>query len=335
MSKLSVVVPVYNAEKYLSRCIDSLFRQDVGDYEIVCVNDGSTDRSGLILHEYKKMHPEVISIVEQENKGLPAARNAGMAVARGDIIAFCDADDYVIPGAYGYLLRTFWKECADILKFSSITMDRYVQKNWRETNDVHGKLLYEGSGMRFVVEKEPNFSFVWSYFYKKDFLKRHRLQFQPIRQCEDVAFNLDVYMHDPYVLQVSSSVYRYTVSPEQVTRIREPRHMREVVASYVRLFSNMNTYMREKKEVKDILWRYKQREIVPCMSRVLSAAYSKVDFQSVKVLFLQQEILPMRMPSLASRIINTFMSNYNVYMMASFLYRKVFVPYILPRLSRN
>ena len=128
MSKLSVIVPVYNAEKYLSRCIDSLLNQEVVEYEIVCVNDGSTDGSGAILREYKRKNPDVLMLIEQENQGLPAARNIGMSVATGDIITFCDSDDYLIPGAYGYLLKNFWKEGIDVLKFNSITLDKYVQK---------------------------------------------------------------------------------------------------------------------------------------------------------------------------------------------------------------
>ena len=90
---LSVIVPVYNAEKFLARCLDSLLEQGVEDYEIVCVNDGSTDGSGEILQRYKRKNPTVIKVLEQENRGLPAARNEGMRIARGDVLAFCDADD--------------------------------------------------------------------------------------------------------------------------------------------------------------------------------------------------------------------------------------------------
>ena len=315
---LSVIVPVYNAEECLSRCLDSLLNQDVEDYEIVCVNDGSTDKSGSILKEYKNAYPQVLTLVEQENQGLPAARNAGMAV-----------------GAYGYILKTFWKEGVDVLKFNSITVDRYVQKEWKETNDVRGKVLSEGRGTRYVVERAPNFSFVWSYIYNNAFLSRNKITFRPIRQCEDVAFNLDVYMCDPYVMQVSSNIYRYTVSEGQITRVREPHHMRSVVESYMCLFDNMNAYMQQKPEIKEALLAYKQRETIPCMSRVLSADYTRKEFLSVRHSFLKLEVLPMRLQGKASKVINVVMANYLMYWMASFLYRKLFVPYVLPRLRRN
>lgn len=332
---LSVIVPVYNAEKYLSRCLDSLLNQDVENYEIVCVNDGSTDESGEILLEYQKNNPQIIKVVEQNNQGLPAARNAGMAVAKGSIIAFCDSDDYLIPRAYGYLLREFWKQGVDVLKYNSITLDKYVQKEWNETNEVEGDVLYEGSGIQYVIEREPNFSFVWSYLYRRSFLKEHDIRFIPVKQCEDVAFNLDVYMCNPYVVQVTSNVYRYTVSEEQITRIRDPRHMRKVVESYMCLFRNMNDYMQKIPEMKETLSRYKQRETIPCMSRVLSANYTRKEFFFIRDSFMNIGVIPLHLPGKISKMVNIIMKNYGFYNVTSLLYRNLFVPYILPRLSRN
>lgn len=332
---LSVIVPVYNAEKYLVRCLDSLLNQDVLDYEIICVNDGSTDKSGTILQEYKNKHPQIITLVEQKNQGLPAARNMGLSVAKGSVIAFCDSDDYVIPGAYGYILKTFWKEGVDLLKFNTITVDQYVQREWNESNDVRGILEYEGPGIQYVIERTPNFCFVWSYLYSNAFLSRNSISFHPIRQCEDVAFNLDVYMCNPYVVAISSNIYRYTVSAEQITRIREPHHMRMVVDSYICLFGNMNAYMQKMPELKDTLLAYKQRETIPCMSRVLSADYEKKDWCDVRDRLHKVGGLPMHPLGWYSKVINGVMASYLVYRLMSVLYSKVFVPYILPRLRRN
>ena len=335
MIVLSVIVPVYNAAKYLPRCLDSLLNQDVEQYEIICVNDGSTDNSGVILHEYQKKNPQVVRIVEQNNQGLPAARNAGIAVAKGSIIAFCDSDDYLIPGAYGYILRTFWKDGVDLLKFKSITIDRYVQKGWNDPQDVRGVLKHEGAGIQYMKEEKPHLCFVWSYMYRKEFLSDNHIHFRSIAQCEDVAFNMDVYMCDPYVVEISSNVYRYTVSPEQLTRIREPYHMRRVVGSYLHLFGYMNDYMQKKPELKETLVEYRQREMISCMSRALSAGYTKKEFFSVKQSFLMLEVLPMCHSGRTSTIINRIMANYFSYTVASFFYRRLFIPYILPLLGRN
>lgn len=333
--RLSVIVPVYNAADYLSRCLDALLNQGVENYEIVCVNDGSTDSSGALLREYWQKNPQIIRIVEQENQGLPAARNAGLAVADGTIIAFCDADDYLIPHAYGYLLRECWKEGLDMLKFNSITLDQYVQKSWTETNEVSGSVVYEGDGFTYIRERHPNFSFVWSYLYSASFLRKNQLKFRPFKQCEDVAFNLDAYMCNPRVMQVTSNLYRYMVSPGQVTRIRNPRHMRIVVQHYVGLFENMTRYIKEKPEVSDALRLYREQEMVPCMSRILTANYNKEEFISVRGTFRHLDMLPLKQMNKAGRVINLLMANYVMYAMGSFLYRKIFLPYVLPRLGRN
>lgn len=101
---ISIIVPVYNVEPYLRRCLDSLVNQTLSDIEIVCVDDGSTDASPAILQEYAAQD-ERIRIITQKNAGLSAARNAGLRVASGEFIAFVDSDDYVAPHTYELALR--------------------------------------------------------------------------------------------------------------------------------------------------------------------------------------------------------------------------------------
>ena len=91
-AKVSVIVPVYNVEKYLKKCLDSLVNQTLKDIEIICVNDGSTDNSLQILQEYANTHPNIV-IVDQENQGVSLARNNGIKKAKGGYIGFVDPDD--------------------------------------------------------------------------------------------------------------------------------------------------------------------------------------------------------------------------------------------------
>ncbi len=103
--KLSVIVPVYNVEKYLKDCLDSLLDQGLedSDYEIICINDGSTDSSTQILREYAKKHKNII-VIDKENAGVSAARNDGLNIAKGKYIAFCDSDDCIRTGAYKQII---------------------------------------------------------------------------------------------------------------------------------------------------------------------------------------------------------------------------------------
>ena len=113
MAKISVVVPVYNVEAYLERCLDSLINQTLSDIEIICVNDGSTDSSPEKLEEFAKKDSR-IKIINQENGGLSAARNTGIEAATGEYIGFVDSDDYVDLDFYEKLYNAATSHNADI-----------------------------------------------------------------------------------------------------------------------------------------------------------------------------------------------------------------------------
>ena len=96
MPLVSIIVPVYNVEKYLKRCVDSILAQTFIDYELILVDDGSSDSSDIICDEYAAKFDKIY-VIHQKNGGLSAARNAGMSIARGEYFLFCDSDDYVSP----------------------------------------------------------------------------------------------------------------------------------------------------------------------------------------------------------------------------------------------
>lgn len=117
MKKISVIIPVYNVEKYLSKCLDSLINQNFSDYEIILVNDGSTDNSQQIIDKYKEKHPNIIFNYLQKNKGQGAARNLGVSKARGKYICFVDSDDYVEPNFMEELYKFATSSQYDIIVF--------------------------------------------------------------------------------------------------------------------------------------------------------------------------------------------------------------------------
>lgn len=112
--KLSVIVPVYNAADYLRDCIGSLIAQTLDDYEIILVNDGSTDNSAQIIDEYSSAHPELIRVITLENGGQGRARNFGLEIAKGDYVGFVDSDDWVLPEMYAKLCALADAEEADV-----------------------------------------------------------------------------------------------------------------------------------------------------------------------------------------------------------------------------
>ena len=111
--KISIIVPVYNVEKYLERCLDSLINQTLKDIEIICINDGSTDNSSEILKEYAKKDSRII-IINQNNQGISVARNNGMNKAKGKYIGFVDSDDWVDLDFFEKLYKAAEKHNAQI-----------------------------------------------------------------------------------------------------------------------------------------------------------------------------------------------------------------------------
>ena len=227
--KLSIVVPVYDVEVYLPRCLDSLLRQGwkAGEYEIVCVNDGSPDGSAQILADYAERHPDIIRVITQENQGLGPARYTGTMAARGEYVAFVDSDDYLIDGAYAYLCEHFLQGSPDVVhydnKFVSTDgktlvgdlskvgqMSRYIYTDGKTLVDPQaqpkGTLIFDGDGAE-AYNRMP-LTFTWTKIIKRSFLVEHDLKAEPV-VCQDELFNFAMFRLHPHTRVVSSSLYRY------------------------------------------------------------------------------------------------------------------------------
>lgn len=177
--KVSVIIPVYNAEKYLAKCLDSIMNQTFEEYEVLLINDGSTDGSQNIMKDYESKFAGKMRWVAKENAGQAAARNDGLKLAGGEYIAFMDSDDYIEPD---YLARLY--EAAVSNDSEAVTCGYRVvdeQGNVQRTVclSTHGAIPYGRAGM-FVV---------WCRLYKKSFLEEHQFSFQEGGKIyEDVPF---------------------------------------------------------------------------------------------------------------------------------------------------
>ncbi len=330
---LSVIVPVYNAEECLSRCLESLLHQGWKDYEVICVNDGSTDGSLGVLETYEERYGNIVRIINQTNGGVSKARNAGLDAARGEVIAFCDADDYLVPDAYRYLMEHYWHEGVDVLKYNSVTLDARMLKVWQEPDGVSGKVTFEGSGHDFYCRFRP--CFVWANLYRKSFFDQNHLRFGEQGYAEDIAFSLDLFLCNPHCVAVDANVYRYTISEQQLTRCRSKASMHRMVDDMLMLFQKMCDYGKAYPDLKSSIEEHKGQLMLSCISRILSADYDRKEWDAVKARFQQVEALPMHGSGRYARVINGIMCGFIVYKMCSCFYRAIFVPYVLPQMSRN
>jgi len=143
MSKISIIIPVYNAEKYLKKCLDSVINQTYKDLEIICVNDGSIDNSLNILKEYKKKESRII-IIDKKNQGVSAARNDGIKKATGEYITFLDSDDWVELNTIEMLYNTLIKNKVDVVR-----CNYYINYNYNE--NLSGGSLYDLSNKKILT----------------------------------------------------------------------------------------------------------------------------------------------------------------------------------------
>ena len=210
---ISVVVPVYNVEKYLSWCLDSLKNQTLEEIEIICVNDGSTDNSRAIL-EQKANEDKRITIVDKPNGGLSSARNAGIKAATGDIICFLDSDDRFTPHTCKTLVETFEKTSADIITFGASCYPESDSYPWLTTRLSPRNYEYAPFSPDLLF-KEMSTPFAWRVSCKRSFLVNNSLFFdETLPFGEDEVFLFEIYPRAKKTVLISNKLYDYRVSRE-------------------------------------------------------------------------------------------------------------------------
>lgn len=203
--KISVIIPVYNTEKYLPRCLDSVLNNDYKNLEIICVNDGSPDNSIIILKEYQKKDDRII-ILDVSNGGLSQARNLGLDIATGKYICFIDSDDWIHKQFFDVLLFFIKKTGADIavcefIRTEDIPFDKDIDKT-----GIIIHMFDNGYGFDNHTVKSHS----WGRLISKSVIGDIRFQVG-IQTAEDTLFNLDVYANKQNVktVLIKSPLYYY------------------------------------------------------------------------------------------------------------------------------
>ncbi len=226
MTKLSVIVPVYNVQNYLRQCLTSLTGQSWQELEIVCVDDGSTDQSGAILREFQE-RDQRIRCIRQENQGLSGARNTGMAAATGEWVSFVDSDDWLEVDAYEHLL-TACTDDVDLVLFDFFrdSSTKSVPSQWlNDSRQIVGEEL-EKLRLRLVGPlgeelRRPQLldrlSPVWSKLYRRSVIQANGIRFHA--DCiEDSPFNIEYIQHCRSAYYLCKPCYHYRMNERSITR---------------------------------------------------------------------------------------------------------------------
>lgn len=217
MERVSVIIPVYNVERYLDECMKSVTNQTYRELEIIAIDDGSTDKSGSILDEWKKRDSR-IKVIHKKNGGLSSARNAGLDMATGDYVAMIDSDDFWDRGAVELLITNAKKNNADMV----IARGRRVDLNGKEYSENLKDIAIHEEGVisenEFWKRRSLDMFYVvaWSKLYRKELFDDIRFPEGEIN--EDVAVLWKIVSKCKGIYALDKKIYNWRVNPDSITR---------------------------------------------------------------------------------------------------------------------
>ncbi|MCI8485617.1 MAG: glycosyltransferase [Clostridia bacterium] len=248
MELVSIIVPVYNCEKYLERCLNSIIKQTYKNLEILLINDGSTDKSLEIVKEFSEIDNRII-VIDKKNEGVSIARNIGIDNAKGEYITFVDADDWLELDAIDRLYNVIITEKVDVVRGNyylnevranresiapiyELSNRKIIKEDFRETRMIEHFLFVEKSIANLVM----------LLFIRSDVLKKNKVRFNPeLYMMEDVVFYLHVFLNIDSIYFMQFPVYHYFYNVNSATK------------SIERYIKNIKGIMNVNKEIKNIL----------------------------------------------------------------------------------
>lgn len=246
MPKVSLIIPVYNVQDYIEKCLDSVVNQTIDDMEIIIVNDGSKDQSKQKIENYLEKYPK-IKYLEKENGGLSDARNYGLKFATGEYVAFLDSDDYVEKNTYEEMYNLAKKEKSDMVECDFI---------WEYPNKIREDIGVLYSSKKEMIEKARVVA--WNKLIKREIIEKTNLQFPVGLRYEDVEF---FYKMVPYISKVSfvkKCLIHYVQRGDSIANTQNIRtkEIFKVLDNVIKYYKENNLYNEYKQELEYIYVRF-------------------------------------------------------------------------------
>ena len=273
MTKMSIIIPVYNKEKYVSSCLNSIIHSNMKDVEIICINDHSTDHSLDIIRQFEKLDPRIKVIDMIEHHGVSWARNIGMSLAQGEYIAFVDADDVVSKNMYEDYYEYAKYYDAPIVKgsFWKIDEDEFLEHYSFETLRQKPKMVSLLNNDYEIYNESPA---IWNKIYSHDFIEG--ITFLENHIFEDISFTYPLLLKADIMLEMQERDYYYRRTPNSILNRQEPINPKilDIIDVYKECIHlgkkffltpyQMNLLKgRVKKDIYDNLWMIKDAKISP------------------------------------------------------------------------
>lgn len=302
---LSFIIPVYNVEKYLAKCLDSVLVDNQFTGQVICVNDGSTDRSGKILEKYAEKYPN-IEIVGQPNAGLSAARNAGIKAAKGEYVCFLDSDDYWQPNVLKGLLEQIERDKLDVLRFrfQNVNEDYKVFNPYKYDNTKDNDYSEDVTdGVTFLNQRMGTQCYAAMFILRRELLDG--CLFTPGIYFEDTDWTPRMLCKAKRVASTNTIVYNYLMREGSITNAVTRSKQKKVLDDKMHLISTLQQQAEDlRKSGRYNRWyRDMISDTVVSIISMLS-----VEFYTEKDVYLEQlkqlNIYPLATKSLKARLIN-------------------------------
>lgn len=246
MDKVSIIIPVYNVEKNLSKCVESIINQTYKNIEIILINDGSTDTSSKIIEEYSKKDKRII-VINEKNKGPSAARNAGLKIATGEYVTFIDADDYIDSEMVENIVRVFKESKCDVVRSNyTYTYDNKEKKNNENLKGIADKLYILTNNREKLIKKiflGEIQSYSWTLAIRRNILEKNNIYFsEDVPFMEDIVFLVKLIFFIDNIFFVNKTYYHYYQN-----------NSNSLTKNYKNYVRNMNNILIVKKKIESIL----------------------------------------------------------------------------------
>lgn len=242
MTKLSIIVPVYNVEKYLPKCLESLIKQTLKDIEIICVNDGSMDNSLAILKEFASKDSR-IRIIDNQHQGVAKTRNTGIEQSTGEYIGFVDSDDYIDIDFFEKLYNSATKSNSDIAIASILKHKNFFNiYNAKYTKEETAITIQDK--IKLCEDKKHFFFYAWNKIYHSGFIKENNIKFSEGQIYEDVMFAIKALYYSNKIISVYGTKYHYIEHENSLTKSKDKTGEKE--QDLVKAYSELQEFCNSK-----------------------------------------------------------------------------------------
>lgn len=305
--KFSIIVPVYNVEKYLKKCINSILNQTYKNFEIIIINDGSTDKSKKILETYKDNSN--IKIINQSNKGLSVSRNVGIKNSTGDYLLFVDSDDYIENNLLEVLNNNIIDE--EIIRFQTRTVDESY-KILHEYNEIPFNKMTGNESLLYIL----NYHFIentWLYCYNKLYIERNNFIFDQGFIHEDFGLTPLILAKTKSIKSIDYIGYNYLIRDNSLSNSKDINKVKKKCNDFMELgLRNINIIKNLNISNKELLLSYIANSIL-IKGKELDKLSRKEYLKQIKENNINEYLLNNTIKRKIKRII--FKINYNLYLM--------------------